>query len=662
MLLNRLFRSRKARQPVKPITLHSRWNAAILRLEALDERVVPSFADPVIYPVGSGAGSLAAADFTGDGIIDLATNTFTSGHGSFSYQVGVLAGNGDGSFQPAQLSPSPGGSLLAGDLDGDGKADLITASDKLNVLISNGNGTFQPAQPVTLPRQTPPDYTGEPLAQSVTSAVVGDVNADGHLDLVVTGTTYHTNVSGPGPYGGYYYETVLSTYANVLIGTGLSTFDHGESYFLENHPNVYIIGLDVGDFNGDSNLDFLTSYFFSAGGNDVYSALWARLGNGDGTFQLGSTGGWGNSHFLQHAVADFNRDGKTDVLIGGEAYATATVALGNADGTFTPMSPFDAGSFVHTYWTLTEVGDVNGDGTFDLVFVERSSGNRASVVLGDCNGTFARPETYDFGARSYDSFTLADFDGDGLSDLAATDWNTGVIVHMNTGGWSPPAPSLRITDASATEGNLGTRDITFTVTLTHAATEPVTVQYATANGTATSGSDYQATGGTVVIAAGEMSGTFTVPVIGDRLPEPNETFFVNLSGANNAIISDGQAEGTIVDDEPRISISDVTRAEGRKGRTALFVFTVTLSVAYDQPVTISFATANGTATTRNNDYVARNGLLIFNPGETTKTITIKVKGDNRREIDETFYLDMFGNSGNSLIVDGRGIGTIVNDD
>jgi hypothetical protein len=94
----------------------------------------------------------------------------------------------------------------------------------------------------------------------------------------------------------------------------------------------------------------------------------------------------------------------------------------------------------------------------------------------------------------------------------------------------------------------------------------------------------------------------------------------------------------------------------------LFTFTVTLSAAYDQPVTVSFQTANGTATTGNNDYVAKSGTLTFAPGETTKNITIEVEGDSKREADETFYLDLFGLSSNALLIDGRGVGTILNDD
>jgi hypothetical protein len=117
-----------------------------------------------------------------------------------------------------------------------------------------------------------------------------------------------------------------------------------------------------------------------------------------------------------------------------------------------------------------------------------------------------------------------------------------------------------------------------------------------------------------------------------------------------------------VDDEPRISISDLSKAEGKRNQTTLFTFTVTLSAAYDQAVTMSFRTVNGTATTGDNDYIAKTGTLTFAPGETTKTITIEVTGDSKKEADETFYLDLFGNSSNSLFIKNRGLGTILNDD
>ncbi len=77
---------------------------------------------------------------------------------------------------------------------------------------------------------------------------------------------------------------------------------------------------------------------------------------------------------------------------------------------------------------------------------------------------------------------------------------------------------------------------------------------------------------------------------------------------------------------------------------------------------MSYRTVNGTATTADGDYVAKTGTLTFAPGETSKTITIVVNGDSKKEANETFYLDLFGNSSNSLFTKNRGIGTILNDD
>jgi hypothetical protein len=221
---------------------------------------------------------------------------------------------------------------------------------------------------------------------------------------------------------------------------------------------------------------------------------------------------------------------------------------------------------------------------------------------------------------------------------------------------------VSIGDATRTEGNSGTVNAAFTLTLSHAVNVDVTVHYDTANITAAAGSDYTAASGNVIIPAGQTTATFTVAVKGDRLPEPTETFAVNLSAVGNVIIADGQGIGTIVDNEPRISINDVIKFEGRQGKTTQFTFTVTLLAAYDQPVTVSFRTVDGTAKASDNDYTGRTGTLTFKPGERTKTITIEVKGDSKREANETFYLDLFGLSGNALFTKNRGIGAILNDD
>jgi hypothetical protein len=240
--------------------------------------------------------------------------------------------------------------------------------------------------------------------------------------------------------------------------------------------------------------------------------------------------------------------------------------------------------------------------------------------------------------------------------------NAGIAGGQGVGTIVDDEPRVNIHDVAKNEGNTGTTPFVFTVSLSAAYDIPVTIDFATANGSATAGSDYQATSGTLTIPAGQTTGTITVLVYGDRLPEPNETFFVTPSNLNYGVIANSWATGTILNDEPRISIGNVAKAEGRKDHTTQFTFTVTLSTAYDQPVTMSFRTVDGTATTSDNDYVGTTGTLTFLPGETSKTITISVIGDSKKESDEYFYLDLFGNSSNSLFFNTRGIGTILNDD
>src|SRR5262249_41687553 len=150
---------------------------------------------------------------------------------------------------------------------------------------------------------------------------------------------------------------------------------------------------------------------------------------------------------------------------------------------------------------------------------------------------------------------------------------------------------------------------------------PVTVDWATADGSATAGSDYTAASGTLTFAPGETSKTFTVAVIGDTTDEPNETFLVNLSNAANATISDGQGVGTITADDPAptLTINDVTVTESAGSA----VFTVSLSAASGWTVTVSYATQNSTAIA-GSDYTATSGTLTFAPGQTSKTVSVPI--------------------------------------
>jgi hypothetical protein len=232
-------------------------------------------------------------------------------------------------------------------------------------------------------------------------------------------------------------------------------------------------------------------------------------------------------------------------------------------------------------------------------------------------------------------------------------------------GWKPPTSSSSLSVAApspVTEGNSGTTNATFTVTLSPASTSTVTVDYATANGTATAGSDYVAKSGTLTFAAGETTKTVAVTVNGDTADEPDETFHLSLSNPTNATLGTSQATATILDDDvPTVSMSinDVAHTEGNSGTTSA-VLTVSLSAAAAQIVTVDYATANGTATA-GSDYAAASGNLSFSVGQTSRTIAVAVTGDTAVEPDETFFVNLSGAAGATL-ADGQGRVTITNDD
>jgi len=223
-------------------------------------------------------------------------------------------------------------------------------------------------------------------------------------------------------------------------------------------------------------------------------------------------------------------------------------------------------------------------------------------------------------------------------------------------------PTISVADASVTEGNAGTRSLTFTVSLAGASGKTVGVSYATADATATAGSDYVAAAGSLSFAPSETSKTVDVTANGDTLDESNEGFTLDLSGATNATIADAQGVGTITDDDPPpvLSVDDVTVVEGDAG-TVTATFTVSLSAVSGRTVTVDYSTNDGTATA-DSDYTAVSGTLSFAPGETSKTVDVLVNGDVLDEADgDTFTFDL-SNPIRATIADGQGVGTITDDD
>lgn len=214
---------------------------------------------------------------------------------------------------------------------------------------------------------------------------------------------------------------------------------------------------------------------------------------------------------------------------------------------------------------------------------------------------------------------------------------------------------VSVANVTVVEGDAGLSNAEFTITISAASKASIAVGFATANGTATAGSDYQSTSGTLTFAPGETSKTVRVPILADTLDESNETFFLNVSGNRNGL----QATGTIADDdgEPALTLSDARITEGNDG-TRNAAFTARLSRASGLTFTVNFATADGTATA-GSDYQSTSGTLTFAPGETSKVINVPIFGDRRNESDETFTLVLSNPGGAPLVT---ATGTIANDD
>ena len=242
-----------------------------------------------------------------------------------------------------------------------------------------------------------------------------------------------------------------------------------------------------------------------------------------------------------------------------------------------------------------------------------------------------------------------------------------------------PDPTLSIDSPTVSEGDSGSTDLTFTVTLSAASDREVSVDYAAGTGgTAESGSDYTAlAASSLTFAAGDTSRTITVSVTGDTEDEPDETVTVELSNAANATIGTGTGTGTITDDDepvsgeptpedpvstdPTLSIDSPTVSEGDTGSTDL-TFTVTLSAASDQEVTVDYAEGTGGTAESGSDYAAlAASSLTFAAGDTSRTITVSVTGDTEDESDETVTVEL-RNAANATIGTGTGTGTITDDD
>jgi len=354
-----------------------------------------TFETAVNYPVPGGVDAVSVADFDGNGKVDVAaTNDSVGG------LVSVLAGNGDGTLQPAAttfgVGPFPIG-IASADFNGDGKLDVVTANagdsgGTISVLLSEGPGFFAGRSDYTISSAgTTGDYNGIAAA---------DFNGDGLMDLVVP-VTFANQIS-------------------VLLNKGNGTFKPFVTYSLPSNPQA----IATGDFNKDGKMDVVVQNF---GGTGTVSVLLNAGGGVFPTYTQYATGGYG----LGIAVADFNKDGNQDIVATDYGVGTVSVLLGNGTGGFPSFSTYTTGSLPYG----VTVGDFNRDGWLDLAVANQGSGT-VSVFLNkaDGSGTFLPKVDYTVGGDPI-SVAAGSFRTKGTLDLAvATDQAFGGIeILLNNG-------------------------------------------------------------------------------------------------------------------------------------------------------------------------------------------------------------------------------------
>jgi hypothetical protein len=468
------------------------------RLEALEDRTVPTFSPSVNYPAGNNPNIITAADFNHDGKLDVATAVW----GDYA-DAGVLLGNGDGTFQD-QLRYGGQGlnqGITRGDFNEDGDVDLAVTSyinSQVRLLLGNGDGTF--ASPITSPCGPLPQFLA-----------AGDFNEDGHLDVVTANNG--------------------AAFLTVLYGDGTGGFPTHRDVPCDDNPNF----VAVADL-GDGHLSLLTTH----GNRDTLDLF---RGNGDGTFQTAIVLATSDEP-IAVAARDLNGDGRLDLAVVNNSGDNVQVFLGQAGAAFATPVTYHTGDGPHD----VVFADFNQDGHTDMAVCNQHSSS-ASVFLGRGDGIFSAPFTFGIGSNT-NSLVAADFNGDGRADLVTGNFDSNNIsVLLNDGDWPPgtfnePPVLAPIGNKSANPG----RALTFTASATDPDGPPSALTFSLAGAPA---------GASINAATGAFTWTPTPDDAGRQF-----TFTVRVTDAGTPNLSDEETITVTVFDPPTSSITSAPFVSG----------------------------------------------------------------------------------------------------
>jgi hypothetical protein len=652
---------------------------------------------------------VVVADLTGDGTLEVVV-------GRSGDQLTVYSGSGTPLWTRNPFGGGEVRTLAVADLENDGTLEIIvgraSGGSTRQLSVYEPDGSVRPGWPAR--RDGEVGYGWGMYNENV---AVADMNGDGFKEILgPTDTHYITALDRNGNQlaASAIYNGSSPAGPKVWSQVGVHV-DHAvdlrgyANCGVEHRPNFADSAPAFADVNGDGAREWIVVGNVYNCGTDPYTSLYRMpfLLRHDRTRWSGSGFDWtaipvpgpGSAprsedyNVIESAepnpvAADLDGDGRLEILFPSYDGKLHAYWLDKTEhGSWPHVVPSTGGSDNFRFASEPVVADLDNDGQAEVIFtswpkkglglvghlhVLSSTGVQlhrvplpAAAIGGTWNGGLGAPTLANIDAdvdlevvvgTSRSGVVAYDLPGSASARIL---WGTGRGGYRRRGGLEQT--SLSIDDLAVTEGNGGTTNAVFTVRLSTSTEQAVTVSYATAPGTATGGTDYTSTSGVLTFPVGTMTRTITVPIAGDLLDEANETFFVNLSGASGALMTDAQALGTISDDDPppAVSIDNDSITEGNAG-TALASFTVSLSAPSGRFVAVNYATANGTAST-GPDYTAGAGTIVFPPGSTSQTLGVGVIGDRLFEADETFVVNLTSPV-NATLGDAQGQGTILNDD